>query len=287
MTACLAGVLLAGTLQASPQAPLVFRAEVGVVRVEVLVTRDGSPVGGLAARDFELRDAGVLQELEPILEEHTPVDAVLVLDASGSVDGPKLAALKAAAAGFLDGLRSGEQAALLAFDHEVRLLQPLTTDVAAVRAALGHVSPRGHTALVDAVYAALRLRAPGDRRTAIVVFSDGIDTQSWLTAPDVVTAAGRSNATVYAVTVRGRRDVREPFPDDLARATGGRVFEATTERDLRARFLDVLEDLRARYVLRYTPRGPDAPGWHAVEVRVKKGRGDVLARPGYWRAVAE
>jgi VWFA-related protein len=266
------------------QAPLVFHAEVGVVRVEVLVTRDGTPVAGLRATDFELRDGGVLQELEPILEEQTPVDAVLVLDASGSVDGPKLASLKAAAGAFLDGLRGGEQAALLAFNHELRLLQPLTADLAAVRGAFDRVFPRGNTALVDAVYAALRLRAPGDRRTAIVVFSDGVDTLSWLSAADVVAAASRSNATVYGVTVRGKRDTRERFPDDVARATGGRVFEASTERDLRARFLDVLEDIRARYVLRYVPRGSDAPGWHAVDVRLRKGKGDVLARPGYWRA---
>jgi len=279
--------LLAAALLAAAQDPLVFRTEVGVVRVEVLVTRDGSPVAGLAAADFELRDAGVRQELEPILEEQAPVDAVLVLDASGSVSGQKLAALKAAAASFLDGLRPGEHAALVAFDHEVRLLSPLTTDLAAVRSVLGDVSPRGNTALVDAVYAALRLRAPGDRRTAILAFSDGVDTLSWLSAADVVAAAGRSNATVYAVTVRATRDPRAPFLGDVARATGGRVFEASTERDLRARFLDVLEDIRARYVLRYVPRGADAPGWHAVEVRVKKGKGDVLARPGYWRAAAE
>jgi Ca-activated chloride channel family protein len=286
MTTTTTTALLAATLAAT-QAPLVFRTEVGVVRVEALVTRDGSPVGGLAAADFELRDNGVLQELEPITEEQTPVDAVLVLDASGSVLGPKLASLSAAAGAFLDGLRRGEQAALLAFNHEVRLLQPLTTDLAAVRGALDRVSPRGNTALVDAVYSALRLREPGERRTAIVVFSDGIDTLSWLSAPEVVAAAGRSNATVYGVTVRGKRDAREPFPDEVARATGGRVFEASTERDLRARFLDVLEDIRARYVLRYVPRGVDASGWHAVEVRLKKGKGDVLSRPGYWRAAAE
>ena len=140
MTALLAATLLAA---AAAQAPPVFRAEVGVVRVEVLVTRGGSPVRGLAAADFELRDEGLLQDLEPILEEQTPVDAVLVLDASGSVSGPKLDSLRAAAGAFLDGLRSGEQAALLAFNQEVQLLQPLTTDLAAVRRALDRVSPGG------------------------------------------------------------------------------------------------------------------------------------------------
>jgi len=165
----------------------------------------------------------------------------------------------------------------------VQLLEPLTADVGAVRRALERVSPRGSTALVDAVYSALRLRAPGERRTAIVVFSDGIDNLSWLPAADVVEAAGRSNATVYGVAVRAKGDPKVPFLGDVVGATGGRLFQASSERDLRARFLDVLGDIRTRYVLSFSP-GPGTAGWHALEVKLRRGRkGDVLARPGYWR----
>ena len=283
MTGPVAAALLAAAIA---QAPPVFHAEVGVVRVEVLVTRGGTPVRGLTAADFELRDDGVLQELEPILEEQTLVDAVLVLDASGSVSGPKLGSLRVAAGAFLDGLRSDEHAALLAFDQEVQQLQPLT-DVGAVRRGLGLVSPRGNTALVDAVYAALRLPELGDRRTAVVVFSDGIDNLSWLSAADVVQAAGRSNVTVYGVRILAKGDPKEPFLGNVARATGGRVFEASSEGDLRARFLDVIDDIRSRYVLRFVPRRAGAAGWHKLEVRLRSRKGDVLARPGYWRTAAE
>ena len=58
MTALLAAALLAAS---APQAPPVFRAEVDVVRVEVLVTRGGVPVRGLGAADFEVRDNGGLR----------------------------------------------------------------------------------------------------------------------------------------------------------------------------------------------------------------------------------
>jgi VWFA-related protein len=269
---------------AAAQGPPVFRAEVNVVRVEVLVTRGGTPVRGLLARDFELRDDGRLQSLEPILEEETPVDAVMVLDTSGSVIGTKLVALKAAARTFLDGLRGGERAALLTFHHEVQLLEPLTADLGAVRRALDRASATGSTALVDAVYCALRLREPGDRRTALVVFSDGLDNLSWLPAPEVLEAARRSNAIVYGVAARARGDEKEPFLGDVVAATGGRLFEATSDRDLRERFLDVLGDIRARYVLRYVPSEADRAGWHALDVRLKGKKGEVLARPGYWRA---
>ena len=102
-----------------------------------------------------------------------------------------------------------------------------------------------------------------------------------------LSGAGRSNATVYGVTVRAPGDPKEAFLNNVARATGGRVFEASSERDLSARFLDVLADIRSRYVLRYVPRPPGPAGWHKLEVRLRNGKGDVLARPGYWRTAAE
>ena len=165
------------------------------------------------------------------------------------------------------------------------LLEPFTSDRARLRRALEQVQPRGSTALCDAVYAALRLREPGPRRVAVVVFSDGIDTMSWLAPSEVVDAASRSEAIVYGVATRGR-ERKEPFLSDVAHATGGLLFEAASERDLRARFLDVLSDIRSRYVLSFTPRGADTAGWHALEVRLKRVKGDVLARPGYWRYAA-
>lgn len=268
---------------AAPQEPPVFRAEVDIVRVEVLVTRKGVPVGGLTAASFELRDSGRVQALEAAIEEETLVDTVLVLDMSYSVRGPKLDALKDAARAFLDGLRAGEQAAVVAFREEVHLLQAFTPELTRARRALDEASPRGSTALCDAVYAALRLREPGPRRTAIVVFSDGIENVSWLTASEVLEAASRSEAIVYGVAVRDPTERREPFLRDVVRATGGQLFEAASERDLRARFLDVLGDIRSRYVLSYTPAGVDTTGWHVLDVKLKRVKGDVLARPGYWR----
>jgi VWFA-related protein len=277
-------VLLAGLLlAAAAQAPPVFRADVELVRVEVLVTRGGNPLRGLTAADFELRDNGRVQELEPVLEEVTPVDAVLVVDTSRSMVGAKLRAVQEAAAAFLDGLHEGDRAAVIAFEQEMRLLEPLTADLGRARRALARAEPQRSTALVDAVYVALRATDPGPRRTAVVVFSDGVDNRSWLSADEGVEAARRTGALVYGVAARARNDPPNSFLRDVTRATGGRLFEAAKEEELRARFLDVLSDIRNRYVLRYAPVDADATGWHTLDVRLKRGGGDVLARPGYWR----
>jgi hypothetical protein len=101
----------------------------------------------------------------------------------------------------------------------------------------------------------------------------------------VVEAASRSDAIVYGVAVRQKGEPRESFLRDVCERTGGRLFEIEHERDLRARFLDVLGDIRARYVLSFHP-GPGAPGWHALEVRLRQGKGEVRARPGYWRSAS-
>jgi VWFA-related protein len=272
------------TAAAAAQAPEVFQAEVNVVRVEALVTRNGVPVRGLKAADFEVRDGGRLQSLEPIREEETPIDVVLVLDLSQSVGGAKLTALREAAGAFLAGLRPGEErAALIGFQEEVRLLEPLTPALDRIRQALQTVTARGSTALVDATYSGLRLLEPGSRRTVVVVFSDGLDSLSWLTPAEVVKAAARSETLVYAVTARKKGDAENPFLREVTRATGGQVWTAHSEKELRARFLDVLAEIRSRYVLSYVPGGVDFPGWHSLDVRIKQGKGDVLARPGYSR----
>jgi hypothetical protein len=97
--------------------------------------------------------------------------------------------------------------------------------------------------------------------------------------------ARRSDAVVYAVLTGASEPsawATRPFLSRLADATGGRVFEARRDSDLRDSFLGLLHHLRGRYLLTYTPVSVK-PGWHRLELRLKRGKGRVLARPGYWR----
>ena len=283
----IAAVLLVVLARAGPQTPPpVFPAAVELVRVEVRVTRDGHPVVGLGTSDFELRDNGVRQVLEPLVSERAPLDATLVLDMSGSVAGRRLEALREAASAFLDGLDARDRAALVTFTHQVTQREALTADLGRVRSALLALSGSGSTALRDALYVALHLDEAGPHRSAAVVFSDGVDNRSWLPAAGVVEAARRSATVVYAVVVRDPEDPGHPFLDDVTRATGGRVWTIRQDRDLRAGFLEVLEDIRSRYLLSYAPSGVETAGWHALTVRLRGKKGEVLARPGYFRAAA-
>jgi VWFA-related protein len=145
-----------------------------------------------------------------------------------------------------------------------------------------------------------------DARPLLVVFSDGIDNMSWMSAETVESAARRANAVVYGVAVAAEtRYVRQTtgtvmrytqvvpqphyisgqteFLDALAAATGGRVLRADTTKNLPQSFAEILREFRTRYFLTYSPRGVDTPGWHRLDLKVKGRTADIKARAGYQR----
>lgn len=61
-----------------------------------------------------------------------------------------------------------------------------------------------------------------------------------------------------------------------------RAWSATSGRQLRELFTGALEGMRARYLLTHTPHGVSASGWHELKVKLKSGRADITARPGYF-----
>jgi len=75
-----------------------------------------------------------------------------------------------------------------------------------------------------------------------------------------------------------------PVLQALTRETRGRVWAAKSSGDLKGLFAHALEEMRARYLLTFTPKGAAQEGWHALKVTLKNARGDVTARPGYFVA---
>jgi VWFA-related protein len=276
--------LLAGAPHAEPpsrgpQAQFAARAE-GVL-VDVEVTRGGKPVEGLTATDFSLRDDGVPQTIEVSPSSNGAVNAVLALDNSDSTAGQRLLDLTAAGRTFIDNLVSGDRAALVTFNHFVQPVLPLTEDLSAVRVALGRLKPRGNTALIDGVYASLLTAQDAIGATLIVVYTDGVDTASWLDGDEVVDAATRSNAVVEAVVARSAH----AYPElrRVVDATAGQIVEVGPRSDLTREFARLLAEFRHRYLVTFIPQGVAPAGYHRLDLRVR-GTGLVVhARPGYVR----
>lgn len=256
-----------------------FRSRVEAVRVDVLATDNGHPLLGLGAGDFELLDNGVPQQIELVSFDQVPQNVILALDMSDSVAGERLAQLRAAASGLLAGLKNGDQASLVSFGQSVQLAAKLTPDIAAVRSALESVRPSGLTALVDAAYAGIMVGESDPGRALLIVFSDGVDTASWLRAEMVLDTARRADVVVYGIAVVSR--LKPDFLGELASLTGGRLFEIEKTANLTATFLGILAEFRQRYLVSYTPKNVARDGWHKLQVRLKNRTGTIKARPGY------
>ena len=275
-TMCASILLTAWLGPARQQAPT-FTSGVEAVRVDVLVSTGGRPVTGLRAADFEIRDDGVVQQIDHAAFEEIPLNVVFALDASSSMAGQRAQHLLAASRGLLDRLKPEEQSALVTFGDAVVVRSPLTRDRTSIRQALDAVVPFGDTSLVDASQTALLLGQSQPGRALVIVFSDGVEVASYLDARLVLDNAKRSDAVVYGVSLKSLG----PFLKELTDATGGELFEIQSSSELDAAFAKVLDQFRHRYLLSYRPRGVKQGGWHRLQVRVKQGGTTVRARPGY------
>lgn len=289
---------LAGSAVAAAQDPQpTFRGGVDLVTVRAIV-RDGRgrPVTELQQSEFELLDRGTSQPIVSFDREAGPVGLALLFDVSGSMDlASKVERARDAAFFLLSSLRSGEdEAAIFAFDSALHVVQPFTSNLDDLKGRLSNVAPWGLTSLHDAIASAAQsVGTQASRRRALVVLTDGIDTGSRMGPADVARIASAIDVPVYVVAIvspvdlqgaDGRRETREDAPregtlSDLARWTGGQLFSNTAPAQSSVIARRIVDELRTQYLIAFEPGG--APGWHPLEVRVRRKDHTVQARSGY------
>ncbi len=255
------------------QAPTVFRSGASLVALNVTVT-DGSKrfVRGLRAEDFAVYEDGVLQRLQFFEAFDVPIDLILLIDTSSSMR-DKMSIVHEAALGFLKTLREGDRGAVVAFNDNVAVAQPLTGDRARLEAAVKGTTAHGATALNNALYISLKefgraaQQGTDVRRQAIAVLSDGEDTSSLLSFDDVLQLARRSGVSIYAIRVQsqfatfrtqlepGRRQFSESAYSmkTLAQETGGEAYFPGHINELKNVYAGIAQELSAQYSLGYTP----------------------------------
>ncbi|HEX7778717.1 MAG TPA: VWA domain-containing protein, partial [Vicinamibacterales bacterium] len=175
-------------------------------------------------------------------------------------------------------LRGDDRVALVSFSHEISTLASATPDRDRLRARLRQARGTGGTSLFDAAQTGLVLSDRDDERGLLLVFSDGLDTTSFLSPGRVLETAKRTQVVSYAVSAQGTRN---RFLRDLVTLTGGSYLEIQSTSDLGTAFAGILEEFRHRYLLSYRPEGVTAGGWHQIEVRVRRPGVTVRARAGY------
>src|SRR5690606_4307877 len=213
-----------------------FRSAVELINVTATVTdRDGRFVSGLQKEDFAVFEDGQPQSITHFSNERVPVSLGIVLDISGSMSGEKFRAAELALNRFLYELLAPEdEIFIITFSDDVDLASDWTTDRGRLSRALSMVRPRGGTALYDAAAEAVPMAQSGrHKKKAVLIISDGVDTDSRTDAHALQALIRETEVLVYAIGIDGsgsgtssrggwtvRPSAQLPFPIPLP---GGRL----------------------------------------------------------------
>ena len=288
------GAVQPGTSQ--PQAT--FRSSVEVVTVTASV-RDqrGRVVRDLKKTDFQVIDNGVPRQIKDFYAGDSPVSLAILLDISGSMSvGGNMDRAREAVSVAMINLRNGsDEAALFTFDSQLQEVVQFTKDLDRVRRVSLEGKPWGKTSLYDAVAATARTVAERtNRHRAVLVISDGVDTGSRMSAPEVSGIASAIDVPVYLLTVvtpldhpgtefavlqSDSRTAETATLADLARWTGGDMRIASVPTHTVEAIRDLFSEMRHQYLITFEPGV--SPGWHPLEIRTRKKNYTVHARSGY------
>jgi Ca-activated chloride channel homolog len=297
-TACAAliALLLAAVPVVLPgQQPI--RIGVDLVNFGVVVTdRRGTPIPGLTVNDFELFERGKPQQIQFFSGGDEAISPPLhigfLLDASGSMD-QDLRDVQTAAVKFLGQNEHAVDTTLVDFDTEVRTTIFRADNYPRVVERIRMRRAGGMTAFYDALAVYLRNASVQDGQKILVVYTDGGDTRSTITASEVIDLLKASDVTMYTLGYLEHQSssYRNSAQMELQRfssMTGGQAFFPSSVKELDAMYGKIVREMEARYILGYTSTDAKADGsWRPVEIKLKrpdlKGA-KVRTRPGYFAA---
>lgn len=262
----------------------VIRVETDLVVLNVTVTdQTGKYTRGLKVGDFKIFEDGKevpAQLISSFSLHESPFASVVLLDTSGSMEN-RLSLARSAAIRFLDRLRDEDVAAVFKFDSKVEQVQEFSGGRDLAPMAFG-LRAKGMTTLNDAIVdAAKALSLRPEKRKAIVVLSDGLDTFSRASSDKAVESALAIGATIYTVDMSTTDGPRNPqnagVLKSFAEKSGGRFVAAPGGPLLRDAFANIAEELGHQYTLAYRPLNRSRDGkWRKLEVKLS--RSDLLVR---------
>jgi len=274
----------------------VFGVGLDVVYVTVTVRDgDGRLVSDLAAEDFVIREDGRGQSLQLFAPAADPGDRKelalnlgMLFDTSTSME-KHLRLSKHSAIRFLDSIPRAKDLILIFFDRDIRISRYTSENQQGIFERILETKSEGYTALYDAiaVYVSRVMGTPG--RKVLVLFTDGDDTTSTVSAHEVIHLVRSTSVTVYPVAFgEGRRmsatnEVRaRAFLGELARSSGGEVFRPMASGELAEIYNRILDELNTQYVLGYVSDNQKRDGsYRKLQVEVRRPRLRLRHRPGY------
>jgi Ca-activated chloride channel family protein len=303
-TVCLLTTILALTALTDGLVPVraqegqpVFRAGVSLVPITALV-RDSRNriVRHLQRDDFQVLEGGRLRTIVDFgASENAPIIVAFLFDTSGSMGvAANLDKGRDFVEDFVGEISLGrDNVALFTFDKALRRHVRFTNDPEEIYDALNEVRPWGLTSLYDAIAEAAKEVADqaSSSRRAVVVITDGVDTNSALTPEQVSALASSIDVPVHVAAVVSPLDhpgtttavipeLGEASLSKLARWTGGELFYVSTPEQTTLVARELLAAMRHQYFLAIESSA--TRGWYQLEVRTKRHGLTVKARTGYF-----
>ena len=283
--------LICPALLRSQQDDDVVRVNTDLVVLNVTVTdRTGQYVPGLRLPDFTIFEDGkeiLPQQILSFSVQESPFASVVLLDTSGSMES-RLSLARSAAIRFLDRLRDEDVAAVYKFDSKVEEVQEFSGGRDLAPMVYG-VRANGMTTLNDAiVQAAKALAVRPEKRKAIIVLSDGMDTSSRASSDKAVESALAVGATIYAVDMsasegaNARNQQSAGILKTFAEKSGGRFVATPGGPALRDAFANIADELGHQYTIAYRPTNQAHDGkWRKLDVKLSRSELVVRTRKAY------
>jgi VWFA-related protein len=223
-----------------------------ITSVVTVTESNGDVVTGLDESNFSVREEGALEtiiDVNEIQESGGNVSSSLVLDRSGSMGGGELADAKEAAKTFVDQLRVGDQASVISFSDGVRVDQPFTSDVEALKSAINGLFDGGGTALYDGIIQGIEEIELEANSPAVLALTDGKENESSNSKQDAIDLANQAGVPVYTIGLGS--NINADDLQDVADQTGGRFFQAPSSSDLETIYQEISQQLSSRYEVTY------------------------------------
>ena len=294
-----------------------------IVRVNIgVVDQRGRPITNLDRPNFSIFEDGIKQDISHFELSSAPFSVVMMLDMSGSTKSFRQN-IALSAARFLDALAPEDKVAVIEFYDKVNVLNDFTTDRSRIAHSIRVANGTGNTNLYKALETALeKLGKEGSRRKAIVVLTDGSDTQaknqdreflSKLAEGEILTAlkpeanptlarildrADRLGVTIYplALPTGDPAKLADPTPLQVAMwtaarsrlklvadRTGGTLNAISRLDEMGKLYAVVAAELRTLYTVEYQPQNLTRDGkWRSIKVEVSELDLIARSRQGYF-----
>jgi VWFA-related protein len=244
----------------------------------------GNPMPNLPRERFRVLDGDRPQPLLAFEGVDQPLTCALVLDVTGSM-ADFLPALKASVLRFIDELPEGTAIAVYTFNTSLRVNQGFTTDRKIAKQSVARTAAGGATALFDSISKVSRDLEQRKGKKALVVFTDGDDNASALSAESAAGRARRAGIPLYVIA-QGEALKRPKLIktlEELASVTGGIPFRLVRPNKIGDVFAEINHNLQHTYLLAWKPPEGAPATWRPIQISVAGAEGAVIrTRQGYW-----